>query len=257
MVVECGNKKPYGVAVLDEDKIVVCDYNAAKLDVICTVTGKIEKSFNVGEYPYGVAVDPNTKNIWLAKSTKKQVTCLTQDGAFVNSFNTANQPLGIAILPNGNIAVSCNVDNENICGAVYTPYGGVVFKLKAVHCAGQDCRDVKYYNKELYVTICMNIISGKVLVFSASDGSFVRFFCENIGWCNGLAIATDGHIILSEADPLHRISVWSPTGTRMRDWGNNKIFDYPFHLTILPNGQIVVTNTGGLKKSGGRINIIS
>ena len=117
-------------------------------------------------------------------------------------------------------------------------------------------RDVKHFQGEIYVTASTN---HKVLVFSATNGELLRSLGDSgMVWCNGVAIAPDGDVLVTEGDPEHRISVWSPTGKRICVWGGNKeMFDYPFHLVILPDGQVAVVCSAMRTLSNGTFKYVS
>ena len=76
-------------------------------------------------------------------------------------------------------------------------------------------------------------------------------------WCNGLVVTQDGHVLVSEGEPAHCVSIWSPEGKRIRRWGDKQIFDYPMHLTIMPNGQIAVVNCAMNNIDNGSMRIFS
>ena len=249
-------KYPHGVAVLGGDMLVVSAYGSHELLFVSAVNGEIVNTIGRhgngnGEFdnPCGVAVDKE-RNIWVVDQGNSRVQCFTEHGVFVRSFHTAENFFsnGIAVLDNGTLAVSHDTNDSDVepCVTIYTPHGDVV--LNILWTLSGEFRDVKCKNNELYVTASEQ---GQVLVFSATTGELIRSFGRDKEedeerddvFYNGLALTPDGHVLVSEGAPTHCVSVWSQAGERLHHWGGDKFFEYPYHLTIMPNGQVVVINS--------------
>ena len=229
-----------GIAVSQNGLLIISCYYTDTLIFVSPETGEIvntmSKAVHKFDSPGGIAVD-KTGNIWVVDRGHNRVCRLNWDAtALLECFDTKNQPYGICILDNDNLAVSHDTEyGDDSCVIIYNQKGDVILDIKS---GIGTFRDVKYHSGQLYVTASTR---HKVLVFSTDDGTFIREFGEGMEWCNGICIAPDGHVLVTEADPLHCVSIWSPSGEFVQRIGT-KTFDHPYHLTILPNNRLVVVD---------------
>ena len=229
-----------GIAVISNSNFVVADTfnNRIRLvtpqGVVTTIAGSNQGFSNdTGtaarfDTPYGVAVFPNS-NIVVADRNNNRIRLVTPQGVvttiagngipdFVNDIGTTARfhlPSGVAVLSNGNIVVA---DTNNHRIRLITPNSNVT------------------------------TLAGSNQGFSNGTGTAARF-----NEPRGIAVLSNGNIIVADSGN-HSIRLVTPEGVVTTIAGSNggfangigiaASFSNPQGVTVYPNGNIVVADSG-------------
>ena len=244
---------PLGVAVSDEDEIVVADECNHRVQVFDS-NGTFLRSFghkgeNDGEFnhPFGIATDKDRK-IFVADSDNNRIQILSWEGRPLGSFggignldSQLSDPWGLSLDSTGNIIVA---EKGNKLIKIFTPDGRSVMKIGGqgsfsfpVHCV--PCGE--YF-----------IVSDKsehcIKVFNR-EGHFQYKFGKKgngNGEFNGprfLSVTQSKHLLVCDGGN-DRIQVFELDGKFVGKFGTNgsKLgeFGFPISVSVLSNDQIVV-----------------
>ena len=237
---------PRGVAVTDNDEIVVADNAGVQ---VFDSNGTFLKSFALRSYSYlfGVAITKE-KTIFLAEYGNHRVHLFSWEGRHLSSFGSKGNfdsklmnPRGLSLDSNGNVIVA-DTGNKQI--KIFTPDGRFLMKIGGqgslsdpVHCVQcgeyfivSDCDEhcIKVFNREGHFQYKF----GKK---GAGDGEFdgPKF----------LSLTQSKHLLVCDRNN-DRIQVFKVDGTFVQKFGlkGSKLGElrWPFSSAVLSNGQIVV-----------------
>ena len=237
---------PRGVAVTDNDEIVVADNAGVQ---VFDSNGTFLKSFALRSYSYlfGVAITKE-KTIFLAEYGNHRVHLFSWEGRHLSSFGSKGNfdsklmnPRGLSLDSNGNVIVA-DAGNKQI--KIFTPDGRFLMKIGGqgslsdpVHCVQcgeyfivSDCDEhcIKVFNREGHFQYKF----GKK---GAGDGEFdgPKF----------LSLTQSKHLLVCDRNN-DRIQVFKVDGTFVQKFGlkGSKLGELrgPFSSAVLSNGQIVV-----------------
>ena len=237
---------PRGVAVTDNDEIVVADNAGVQ---VFDSNGTFLKSFALRSYSYlfGVAITKE-KTIFLAEYGNHRVHLFSWEGRHLSSFGSKGNfdsklmnPRGLSLDSNGNVIVA-DAGNKQI--KIFTPDGRFLMKIGGqgslsdpVHCVQcgeyfivSDCDEhcIKVFNREGHFQYKF----GKK---GAGDGEFdgPKF----------LSLTQSKHLLVCDRNN-DRIQVFKEDGTFVQKFGlkGSKLGELrgPFSSAVLSNGQIVV-----------------
>ena len=237
---------PRGVAVTDNDEIVVADNAGVQ---VFDSNGTFLKSFALRSYSYlfGVAITKE-KTIFLAEYGNHRVHLFSWEGRHLSSFGSKGNldsklmnPQGLSLDSNGNVIVT---DAGNKLIKIFTPDGKFLMKIGGqgslsdpAHCvqcgeyfivsdSSEDC--IKVFNREGHFQYKF----GKK---GAGDGEFdgPKF----------LSLTQSKHLLVCDRNN-DRIQVFKVDGTFVQKFGlkGSKLGELrgPFSSAVLSNGQIVV-----------------
>ena len=237
---------PRGVAVTDNDEIVVADNAGVQ---VFDSNGTFLKSFALRSYSYlfGAAITKE-KTIFLAEYGNHRVHLFSWEGRHLSSFGSKGNfdsklmnPRGLSLDSNGNVIVA-DTGNKQI--KIFTPDGRFLMKIGGqgslsdpVHCVQcgeyfivSDCDEhcIKVFNREGHFQYKF----GKK---GAGDGEFdgPKF----------LSLTQSKHLLVCDRNN-DRIQVFKVDGTFVQKFGlkGSKLGELrgPFSSAVLSNGQIVV-----------------
>ena len=237
---------PRGVAVTDNDEIVVADNAGVQ---VFDSNGTFLKSFALRSYSYlfGVAITKE-KTIFLAEYGNHRVHLFSWEGRHLSSFGSKGNfdsklmnPRGLSLDSNGNVIVA-DTGNKQI--KIFTPDGRFLMKIGGqgslsdpVHCVQcgeyfivSDCDEhcIKVFNREGHFQY-------KFGEKGAGDGEFdgPKF----------LSLTQSKHLLVCDRNN-DRIQVFKVDGTFVQKFGlkGSKLGElrWPFSSAVLSNGQIVV-----------------
>ena len=232
-------KQPQGLSLFPDGNIVVADtYNhrirIMTLGGVTTLAGK-DMGFADGtgtsakfNYPSGVAVLPNGA-IVVADTCNHRIRIVTlggvvttlagsDSGGFADGTGTSakfNYPMGVAVLPNGNIVAADTQNN----------------RIRIVTLEG----------------VVTTLAGGSNFGFADGTSTSARF-----NYPIGVAALPDGNIVVVDTDNT-RIRIVTPAGVVTTLAGGDGIcfadeatcaaFTSPAGIAVLPNGNVVVTDT--------------
>ena len=248
-------KCPEGVAVSDEDEIVVADGSNYRVQVFDS-NGTFLRSFGrqgnyAGEfkYPVGVAINKD-RNIFMADTNNHRIQIFSWEGKHLGSFggkgsldSQLHLPWGLSLDSTGNVIVA---DSGNNLIKIFTPNGKFVMKIGEkgsfsfpIHCvqcgeyfivSDSDEHCIKVFNREGHFQYKF----GKK---GEGDGEF--------NYPRFLSVTQSKHLLVCDEDN-HRIQVFELDGKFVGKFGTNgsKLgeFNQPFSVAILSNDQIVVSD---------------
>jgi DNA-binding beta-propeller fold protein YncE len=239
----CFGKKPKGIAVSKSGEHLIVANEESSEVVVLTMDGELVRRIKVYE-PLGVAVDVNG-NIWVCEPASR-LKVFTEQGELIRTISLDKNPLAVAFLSNGNAVVSTTTRQV----VTVTPDGqqvGIFNAYDTKQLAKHPLCDIKVSpNDEILVA---DFDANLIDVYSV-NGKNLRSLCvhEEPGVRNpsGFAITPDGFLIVVE-NLGERMSIWSPDDKCIRRWGcygnHPGQFSKPWHVAILPNNLIAVTDT--------------
>jgi hypothetical protein len=241
---------PHAVAILLDGRIAVTDSRNNSIQIF--------HQMDMWE-PHGVSIIPG-EDIVVADTNNHRIQIFNKDGKFLSHFGSngsgngqMNFPFGVAILPDGKIVVAdtgnhriqiFNKDgtyssqfgsNGSGDGQMNKPAGIAILDEKIVVTDSENHR-VQIFNKD--GTYSSQFGSG------GSDNGQMNF-------PTGIAIL-DGKILVVDSEN-HRIQIFDKDGKYLSQFGSkfsyeafksNGILYYPYGISILSDGKIVVTDTG-------------
>ena len=246
---------PVGVAVNDEDEIVVADQGNHRVQVFDS-NGTFLRSFgrkgeNDGEfkYPFGIAIDKDRK-IFVADTNNHRIQILSWEGRHLDSFggqgsldSQLHHPWGLSLDSTGNLIVA---DAGDKLIKIFTPDGTFVMKIGGqgsfsfpVHCvqcgeyfiasdSNEHC--IKVFNREGHF----------LYKFGKKGEGDGEFNCPQL-----LSVTQTKHLLVCDRRN-NRIEVFKVDGTFVQKFGlkgsNLGQFNEPFSLALLSNDQIVVSD---------------
>ena len=176
--------------------------------------------------PHGITIDADD-NVWLADTGDHTLKKFTREGrpllmlgrrhqnAERMSGRPFNSPTRLAVASNGDLFVSDGYGNSKI--HVFTADGDFQYsfgepgagpgQLNTPHSIVIDETD------RIWVCDRMN---SRIQIFNA-EGEYLTEW-NGLHHPDDLVIAPDGTVYVAELQ--HRISIWSPTGTRLAGWGD-------------------------------------
>ena len=248
-------KAPLGVAVTDNDEILVADCLNHRVQVFDS-NGTFLRSFgnkgeNAGEFnrPFGIATDKDRK-IFVADQDNHRVQIFSWEGRHLGSFggkgsldSQLSNPWGLSLDSTGNIIVA---DKGNKLIKIFTPDGRFVKKIARqgslngpVHCV--ECGE--YFIVSDRSEHCIKVFN--------REGHFEYKFGKE-GQGDG-EFNYPGYLLVNESQHLfvcdrynHRVQVFELSGKFIGKFGTkgSKLgeFNYPMSVVMLSNGRIVVTD---------------
>ena len=246
---------PVGVAVNDEDEIVVADQGNHRVQVFDS-NGAFLRSFgrkgeNDGEfkYPFGIAIDTDRK-IFVADTNNHRIQILSWEGRHLDSFggqgsldSQLHHPWGLSLDSTGNLIVA---DAGHKLIKIFTPDGRFVMKIGGqgsfsfpIHCvqcgeyfivsdSNEHC--VKVFNREGHF----------LYKFGKKGEGDGEFNCPQF-----LSVTQSKHLLVCDRRN-NRIQVFKVDGTFVQKFGlkgsNLGQFNEPFSLALLSNDQVVVSD---------------
>ena len=202
---------PWGVAVDDDDNIVVADHNNDRVQKF-TSDGKFIKAVEKKEFrhPRGIAIHPYTKHIYVVDNNNHHVFVLDSDLTFISSFGREGRDHGQFSYPQ-DVAFDS-------AGNIYVADGGN-HSIQVLTADGQFLR--KFGKK------------GK------GNGELNR--------PTGICIDSDNVVYVTEHNN-HRVSVFSCEGKHLKSFGTQGSgrgqFHYPYGITVDSTGLVYVSDSG-------------
>ena len=249
-------KKPWGVAVNEQDEIAVSDVGNHKIHLFKS-DGTHIKSFGKqgvqhGEFAYPTGTAYHGDNIIVAEQRNHRVQVLSRQGGYLGHFggkgsldHQFNFPFGLSVNSDGNIIVA---DKENKLVKIFSADGQFLHKLgtecsltKPLHC-------IQHKN---YLIVSDNG-DHSVKLFDRK-GNFLYKFGKK-GNADGefnssyyMSVDKAGHLMV--CDTLnHRIQVFDLSGKFVAKFGTKGSgigeFDRPVSAAVLSDGKIVVSDFG-------------
>ena len=248
-------KAPLGVAVTDNDEILVADCLNHRVQVFDS-NGTFLRSFgnkgeNAGEFnrPFGIATDKDRK-IFVADQDNHRVQIFSWEGRQLGSFggkgsldSQLSKPWGLSLDSTGNVIVA---ESGNKLIKIFTPDGRFVMKIGGqgslsdpLHCV--QCGE--YFIVSDYDEHCIKVFN--------REGHFQYKFGKE-GKGDG-EFNHPAYLFVNESQHLfvcdrynHRVQVFELNRKFIGKFGTNgsKLgeFYYPFSVAMLRNGRIVVTD---------------
>ena len=172
----------------------------------------------------------------------KRIQCFNENGEYISCFTTdTKQPESIAMMTDGRLAVCHDTTpNDSSFVTIYTKGGSMVSRIRSGNMVNNcSFRDIKCRKDELYVT--MSEIDQVIVV--TDMGNTVRTIgnIRDNSWCNGVAVAEDGHVLKTEGLPSSCVSIWSPAGECVHQIPSS-VNMRPYHLTFMADGALVVVS---------------
>ena len=246
---------PVGVAVNDEDEIVVADQGNHRVQVFDS-NGTFLRSFgrkgeNDGEfkYPFGIAIDKDRK-IFVADTNNHRIQILSWEGRHLDSFggqgsldSQLHHPWGLSLDSTGNLIVA---DAGHKLIKIFTPDGRFVMKIGGqgsfsfpIHCVQCD----EYFIVSDLNEHCIKVFNREghfLYKFGKKGEGDGEFNCPQF-----LSVTQSKHLLVCDRRN-NRIQVFKVDGTFVQTFGlkgsNLGQFNEPFSLALLSNDQIVVSD---------------
>ena len=239
---------PLGVAVSDEDEIVVADQGNHRVQVFDS-NGTFLRSFghegeNAGEFksPIGISINKD-RQIFVAERNHR-IQIFSWEGRLLGSFGGKGSLChywSLSLDRNGNVIVA---DPGNRLIKIFTPDGKFVMKIGGqgyfsypVHCvqcgeyfivSDRDEHCIKVFNREGHFQY----------KFGKKGRGEGEFYCPLF-----LSVTHSKHLLVCDRDN-HRIQVFELDGKFVGKFGTNgsKLGEFkdPFSVAVLSNDQIVV-----------------
>ena len=247
-------KKPWGVAVNEQDEIAVSDIGNHKIHIFKS-DGTYIKSFGGegaqhGEFDFPSGTVYHGDNIIVAEQKNHRVQVLSRQGGYLRHFggkgsldHQLNYPTGLSIDSDGNIIVT---DRENKLIKIFSADGQFLHKLgtessvtEPFHCiqhenylivSDEGDNSVKYFDRK-------DIFLYKFGKKGDGDGEFNSPHC--------LSVHKGGHLMVCDKEN-NRIQVFDLSGKFVAKFGTKGSgmgeFNRPVSAAVLNDGKIVVSD---------------
>ena len=245
--------RPWGVAVNDQDEIVVTELFNHRVSVYSS-DGTHLRSFgreggNNGEFnsPTGIAFDRNG-NIIVADNYNHRVQFFSRNGKFLSKFgepgsfdHQLNNPEGLSTTDNGNIIVA---DSGNKLIKIFSPsgeylrkFGGEGSLVRPYHCIQQGQYLIVSDSSDH--SIKMFDLEGKFIFKFGKQGNKD----EEVNFPRYLSVNKEGFLMVCDAHN-HRVQVFELSGKFVTKFGSEGRetgeFEFPSSTANLSDGRIVV-----------------